>query len=124
MNKKETACRHCSAVLYDTELAHEDEHPGLCCDCYDLSFGMPLEAINAERAERMRAPAPPWRPGNMADPRVARDAHSIEQWTTPLCVRCGEDLELPQTGTEVLPAVACSKCGQAYETQVRLVPRG
>lgn len=22
---------------------HNDEHPGLCCDCFDESFGMPPE---------------------------------------------------------------------------------
>ncbi len=27
---------------------HED-HPGECCDCYDLGTGMPLEQVNRER---------------------------------------------------------------------------
>jgi hypothetical protein len=49
-------CRHCG----DGELRHQEEHPGLCCDCEDLSLGMPLSAINAERAAKGKPPAPPW----------------------------------------------------------------
>ena len=39
------ACRHCQ----ETPIEHQDEHEGLCCDCYDLSWGMPLAQLNEER---------------------------------------------------------------------------
>lgn len=38
-------CRHCSW----SKLEHQDEHEGLCCDCYDMSWGMPLSSVNEER---------------------------------------------------------------------------
>jgi hypothetical protein len=46
------------------ECNHIEEHVGLCCDCFDLSHGMPLEALNARRAEKGRPPITrpwPWR---------------------------------------------------------------
>jgi hypothetical protein len=46
-------CAHCGSR---NSLRHQDEHPGLCCDCFDLSWGMPLAQINAERAARDRPP--------------------------------------------------------------------
>lgn len=49
-------CRHCG----EGDLRHQDEHPGLCCDCEDLSLGMPVEALDAERAKRNLPPLPPW----------------------------------------------------------------
>lgn len=33
-----------------------EEHPGLCCDCFDLSWGMPLADVNAERVKTGRPP--------------------------------------------------------------------
>lgn len=37
------------------------DHIGYCCGCYDLSFGMPLETLNVERAEKGKAPVTkPW----------------------------------------------------------------
>lgn len=53
-------CRICRDVV-----AHR-AHPKLCCDCFDVSFGMTLDAINEERAARgvvpLELPAPPCRP--------------------------------------------------------------
>lgn len=46
-------CKHC---LFTVALKHQDEHAGLCCDCLDLSCGMPLEDINAERADKGQPP--------------------------------------------------------------------
>lgn len=46
-------CRHCEFEITND---HPYEHPGLCCDCYDLSFGMSLEAINKERADKKLPP--------------------------------------------------------------------
>jgi hypothetical protein len=52
------ACNHCGFVLM---LKHQDEHEGLCCDCFDLSWGMPLEQLNAERAGKGLPPiTKPW----------------------------------------------------------------
>lgn len=42
-------CTHCREPI---TCGHIDEHPGLCCDCFDLSVGMPLAALNRERAQR------------------------------------------------------------------------
>lgn len=39
-------CTHCEEWY---ALEHHGEHPGLCCDCFDLSCGMPLEQLNKER---------------------------------------------------------------------------
>ena len=50
------ACRHCGVA----EPLHQDEHPRLCCDCFDLSLGMPVDALNRERATRGDPPLPPW----------------------------------------------------------------
>jgi hypothetical protein len=46
-------CRNCNEPI---EADHAtDEHPGLCCDCFDsLFFG--LEAVNAERAAKGKKP--------------------------------------------------------------------
>jgi hypothetical protein len=51
-------CSHCEM----TELSvHDHEHPGLCCDCLDLSWGMSLAALNRERAARGAPPiTKPW----------------------------------------------------------------
>jgi hypothetical protein len=51
-------CRHCQIAIWST---HDAEHPGLCCDCFDLSFGMPLARLDAERAAAGRPPiGKPW----------------------------------------------------------------
>jgi hypothetical protein len=50
------ACRHCG----DSPIEHPDEHPNLCCDCFDLSHGMPVAAVNAGRAAKGKPPVPPW----------------------------------------------------------------
>lgn len=52
-------CEHCGETIHAEHAA--DEHPGRCCDCFDLSLGMPLEQLNAERALRGKAPLKPWR---------------------------------------------------------------
>lgn len=46
-------CSHCG---FEIDTDHEPEHPGLCCDCYDLSWGMSLVAINRERAAKGKFP--------------------------------------------------------------------
>jgi len=54
-------CSHCGT----TELKHPDDHPGLCCDCFDLSWGMPLEQLNKEREGKGLPPIlKPWGDGN------------------------------------------------------------
>jgi hypothetical protein len=50
-------CRHCG----DREHLHQDDHEGLCCDCFDLSWGMPLKQLNEERADRGKPPLKPWK---------------------------------------------------------------
>lgn len=32
------------------------EHRGLCCDCFDLGWGMPIEQLNKERAAKGKPP--------------------------------------------------------------------
>lgn len=44
----EPVCRNCN----EAGMRHQDEHDGLCCDCFDLSCGQQLELINEERAQR------------------------------------------------------------------------
>lgn len=41
----EEKCTHCGWG----PLEHQDEHSGLCCDCFDLSFGQPLDSNNEDR---------------------------------------------------------------------------
>ncbi len=54
----EQPCKHCSIDIWST---HDADHPGLCCDCFDLKHGMPLDAVNAGRVARGRRPiAKPW----------------------------------------------------------------
>ena len=52
-----TICKHCGE-----ERTHfcRWEHPRLCCDCYDLSWGMQVTKLNAERAARGKPPLEPW----------------------------------------------------------------
>lgn len=53
-------CRDCHVTLTAAELEHGTDGPrqngyghlGLCCDCFDLSCGMPLDLLNKERAAR------------------------------------------------------------------------
>ena len=54
-------CTHCGEQLPPNAAAHIDEHPGLCCDCFDLSVGIGLEALNAERAAKGKPPLKPWK---------------------------------------------------------------
>jgi len=42
-------CKHCMFII---DCDHVSEHKDLCCDCYDLSWGMSLAAINKERAAK------------------------------------------------------------------------
>lgn len=44
-------CTHCGIPLF---CSHVHEHPGLCCDCFDLKHGMPLAAVNSGRAKEGR----------------------------------------------------------------------
>lgn len=53
------ACRHCAS----TDLQHQEEHDGFCCDCFDLSFGMPIERLNEERAAKGLPPLAPFEQG-------------------------------------------------------------
>ena len=46
-------CRHCEDGIAND---HPYEHPGLCCDCYDLSFGASLDSINKEREAKGKKP--------------------------------------------------------------------
>ena len=47
----EGACSHVKAL---------QRHVGLCCDCFDLSNGAPIEWINGERERRGKKLLPPW----------------------------------------------------------------
>src|SRR5262249_21985179 len=56
-------CQHCGDVCDAGTMQHWTEgdgrgygHLGLCCDCMDLSCGMPLAAINAERVAKGKRP--------------------------------------------------------------------
>lgn len=49
-------CRHCGGEA----LPHQGDHPDLCCDCFEISLGHPLDMVNAERAERGLGPLSPW----------------------------------------------------------------
>ena len=56
-------CSHCGLERWD---AHHDEHVDVCCDCYDLSWGMPLEQLNEERRKAGRPPIQnKWRTGEV-----------------------------------------------------------
>jgi hypothetical protein len=62
------SCAHCSDAIDAKTASHWSEgdgtgygHHGLCCDCMDLSCGMPLDALSAERAGKGEPPIPkPW----------------------------------------------------------------
>jgi len=47
-------CTYCQVKLTSEEIYHNHEHPGLCCDCFDLSFGASLSDINNYRAKAGR----------------------------------------------------------------------
>lgn len=64
-------CTHCSLEL--SEIAHPNEHPEQCCDCFDLSFGMSLSAINEERAAKGRPPIASPYPGRNAKGECTHD---------------------------------------------------
>lgn len=54
----EMTCKHCQ---HKFKCYHGDEHKGLCCNCYDLSWGQPLEDINEERRVKGLPPIlKPW----------------------------------------------------------------
>lgn len=62
-----TACKSCGEEVIDhvrllhwTDGANGDGygHDGLCCDCFDLSMGMPLDQLNVERAAKGKLPLP------------------------------------------------------------------
>jgi hypothetical protein len=61
---KNPTCKHCGDPVAADERSHWAEgygHEGVCCDCMDLQYGMPLDALNAERAAKGRAPiTKPW----------------------------------------------------------------
>lgn len=46
LDDRRPPCDHCG---FEFVCDHADEHRGLCCDCYDLSWGMSLTRINQER---------------------------------------------------------------------------
>lgn len=48
----------CLACKEELDCDHLDEHMGFCCDCFDISFGMPVERINEERAGKDKPPFP------------------------------------------------------------------
>ena len=50
-------CEHCGIERDDS---HPEEHVALCCDCFDLSLGAPLEMINEERSKAGRPPTKAW----------------------------------------------------------------
>lgn len=52
-----STCRHCDLEI----MGDRCEHPDLCCDCYDLSWGVSLTEVNRERSRRGRpAITEPW----------------------------------------------------------------
>lgn len=57
-DSRDVACRHCG---FADEMKHQDEHAGLCCGCMDLSCGMSLDKLNAERIAAGKPPiTKPW----------------------------------------------------------------
>lgn len=50
-------CSHCHDEITSPHAA--EEHPDLCCDCFDLSCGEPVDQVNAERAGKGKAPVQP-----------------------------------------------------------------
>ncbi len=68
-------CRHCHVELAPNELDHIEDHPELCCDCFDLSCGQDLDSLNAERAEKGRPPiSEPW-PGRDREGNKEKETH-------------------------------------------------
>jgi hypothetical protein len=58
-------CGHCS--IYSRGLCQSvREHPGLCCDCFDLANGESLERINERRKVNGRKPVNRWPRGKLA----------------------------------------------------------
>jgi hypothetical protein len=47
--------QHCGTQ----DLTHQGDHEGWCCDCFDLHFGMALDLLNEERAEKGKPPLLP-----------------------------------------------------------------
>ena len=45
-------CKNCG----EDPIEHQEEHPELCCDCYDLQFGMSLDRLNVERKMKGKPP--------------------------------------------------------------------
>lgn len=53
----EDKCKHCGL----DSLEHQNEHANLCCECFDLSCGMPLDQLNEERKRDGKPPIEnPW----------------------------------------------------------------
>ncbi len=51
----ELQCSHCRISVWLLG-EHCKCHPTLCCDCFDLSYGMSLEKLNEERRLKGRPP--------------------------------------------------------------------
>jgi hypothetical protein len=60
-------CIHCQDPI---NIDHNDNHPGLCCDCFDLSCGMPLQQLNKERAASGKEPVAAWTGRNAAGEKL------------------------------------------------------
>lgn len=65
-----TACRRCGDEVDTMALSHWTEgengdghgHMGLCCDCFNLSCGKPLDVVNAGREDNGKKPLEAWTP--------------------------------------------------------------
>ena len=68
MVNDEKKCRGCGDAVDETTTSHWTDgprgdgygHRGLCCDCYDLRAGAPLDTINEERKARGAKPLREW----------------------------------------------------------------
>ena len=49
-------CSHCSNLDDNHCGGLKGGHAGLCCDCFDLSYGMSLAKLNVERERKGRPP--------------------------------------------------------------------
>ena len=57
-------CKNCNEEVDDKTLTHWYDGPkkngyghiDLCCDCFDVSVGVPIKIINAERAKKGMPP--------------------------------------------------------------------
>ena len=69
MADEDSKCKHCGDEVEERirkEHWYEGDgfgygHHGYCCDCMDLSCGMPMALLNRERLEKGKAPlTKPW----------------------------------------------------------------